>query len=363
MAKAAEAAMDGTKLDAMHTLLAKISNPDRKKARSGALEEGREVFVKNLERETPEQDIEKLFQQYGKVEKFNLLRLMNNKLTGSGFFTYSTAEEASAAVEALNNKPFHGRVLNVSLATPKGGAAPIDRAKAEDVIVKRSGGPSATPEPSGARRGSDVSMKSAPAQESNHTSQEIRARKIAIFNLPDTVNDARIQAAMEKFGPVVKIQLRREKNGAIVEFENVNHAFHVRQGVDLHSLGAEVTSGDVGDLLAKPKKKKADGPAASSSNGSGGASGNGGSLAFVPPAAARAGQGRGGRRGGLGSKRGGGVFGGGTGANRTAVANAEGAPAAAAGGKKSNADFRSMLEASKKPLEDAKDEESGEHKE
>ncbi|SMR44104.1 unnamed protein product [Zymoseptoria tritici ST99CH_3D1] len=349
MAKAAEAAMDGTKLDAAHTILAKISNPDRKKARSGALEEGRELFVKNLDRDAPEDDLKKLFEPYGKLEKFNLLRLMNNKLTGSGFFTYSSAAEANAAIEALHNKPFHGRILNVALATPKGGAAPIDRAKAEDVIIKRTGGTSATPEPNGARRDSDVSMHSAPPAE-NHSAAEIRARKVAIFNLPDTVNDARITSAMEKFGPISKIQLRREKDGAIVEFVDSNHAFHVRQGVDLHSLGEGVTSGDVGDLLAIKKPKKA----AAAPGGAGGAT----SLAFVPPAAARAAAGRGGRRGGLGFKRGGaGGFGGAAAGPKSDSVAAEGSTT---GGKKSNADFRSMLEASKKPDEAANKEASTE---
>lgn len=322
MAKSAEAAMDGMKIDGLHTLLAKISNPDRKQARSGAQQEGRELFVKNFDKfkDSPE-EIRKLFEQYGEIEKFNLIRTMNNQLLGNGFVAYTTAEAAEAAIKGLNDLPRNGRILHVSLSTPKGRtAAPIDRARVEDVIIKHDS----------TRRGSDVSMRSGDqpgdSGEARVSAGDIKARKIAIFALPDTVNDARIQAAMEKFGPITKIQIRRDKEGAIVEFTDLKTAFHVRQGVDVTELGEKVTTGDVGDLLKKAKK----------------------APAFIPPAAARASQNiRGGRRGGLGFKRGGG---GGLGSVRNANPAAAAGSSTSSGEKKSNSDFRTMLmESSKKP--------------
>ncbi|CZT22368.1 uncharacterized protein RCC_08237 [Ramularia collo-cygni] len=319
MAKNAETAMDGMKIDGLHTLVAKISDPNRKQARTGAQQEGRELFVKNFDKfkDSPE-EIRKLLEQYGEIEKFNLIRTMNNQLLGNGFVAYKTAEAAAEAVKGLNDLPRNGRILHVSYSTPKGRtAAPIDRARVEDVIIKHE---------NGSHRGSNVSMGSntAPAGSSESTSgraEDIKARKVAIFSLPDTVNDARIQAAMEKFGPITKIQIRRDKEGAIVEFNNLKTAFHVRQGVDVSELGPKVTTGDVGDLLKKEKKKPA----------------------FIPPAAARASQNRGGRRGGLGFKRGGG---GGLGSVRNVNPPVEGS--SVQGEKKSNSDFRTMLLESKK---------------
>lgn len=326
MAKAAEAAMDGMKIDGLHTLLAKISDPNRKQARSGAQQEGRELFVKNFDKfkDSPE-EIRKLFEQYGEIEKFNLIRGMNGQLLGNGFVAYTTAEAATSAVKGLNDLPRHGRILHVSLSTPKGRtAAPLDRARAEDVIIKHD---------DGARRGSDVSMRSGgqsgePSEATRVSGDDIKARKIAIFSLPDTVNDARIKAAMEKFGPISKISIRRDKNGAIVEFTDLKTAFNVRQGVDVSELGEKVTTGDVGDLLKKASKKK--------------------EPVFVPPAAARASQSRGGRRGGLGFKRGGG---GGLGSVRGSVNPYPGEHSTSSGEKKSNSDFRALLESSKKEKE------------
>ncbi|KAF2215866.1 hypothetical protein CERZMDRAFT_81956 [Cercospora zeae-maydis SCOH1-5] len=256
MAGAAEQAMDGKKLDGLHTLLAKVADPDAKKHRAGPQSEGREIIVKNSDREASEQQLREFFGQYGEIERVHLVRLVNNRATGTVFITYTTAEGANAAVEGANNSPFHDRILKVELVQPKGrAAAPHERAGREDVIVKHDKA-SATPEPAsnGARRGSDVSMQSAPHDDESH--KNARERKVAIFNLPDTVNDARIRAAMERFGPITKIQLRREKQGAIVEFKDIKDAFRVRTGVDVSALGAEASTGDVGDLLVKQSRKK-----------------------------------------------------------------------------------------------------------
>ncbi|CAK1357048.1 unnamed protein product [Cercospora beticola] len=345
MARAAEEAMDGKKLDGLHTLLAKIADPDAKKQRAGPQSEGREIIVKNSDREASETQIREFFGQYGQIERINLVKLVNNRATGTVFITYTTAEGATAALEGANNTPFHDRILKVELVQPKGrAAAPHERAGREDVIVKQDKA-SATPEPAsnGARRGSDISMQSANQDDESH--KNVKERKIAIFHLPDTVNDARIRTAMEQYGPITKIQLRREKQGAIVEFKDVKDAFRVRTGVDVSSLGPEASTGDVGDLLAKQSRKKNGdlrGTGADVSN-------PGAKPAFVPPQATRPGGARGGRRGGLGFKRGG--FSSGNSRSDAAGSNSEEAGTA----KKSNNDFRAMLEASKK-----KDERNGE---
>jgi len=352
MARAAEAAMDGKMLDGQHRLLAKISNPEAKKQRAGAQAEGRELFVKNIDHKASEDEIKGFFSQYGEVVKTNLLKLVNNRRTGTGFIVFSSADEANAAL-AANNKPLKDRILQVEMATPKGGAAPMDKARKTDVIVKVAA--SASPEPASTlngRRGSDVSMTSAPAtagvDEAFKTTKE---RKIAIFNLPDTVNDARIRAAMEQFGPIVKIQLRRQDHGAIVEFAQVQDAFNVRQGVDCSGLGEEVKTGDVADLLSKVRRRQGGdggggGGGGLSSSASGPAAPGFSHTAMRPTSVARPGQRGGGRRGGLGFKRGGlgssaarGVGGG--------TVEGDGVGVGGGGGGKSNADFRAMLEKSK----------------
>lgn len=349
MAKAAEDAMDGKKLDGLHTLTAKISDPNAKRQRSGPQQEGREIFVKNIDVKGSEDEIKAFFAKYGQVESSHLLRTVNGHLTGSAFFAYATAEEANAAVEDANQKPFRDRILNVALSTPKGQKAPLDRMKKQDIIIKQTG--STTTETNGnggddkdnnagntnataTRRDSDVSMTSsapghaaptAAAANTDESYKTVRERKIAIFDIPDTVNDARIRAAMERYGPITKIQMRREIRGAIVEFVDVKAAFNVRQGVDVSALGEGVRTGDVGDLLQRKKNKAAysgkggkGGSDASVNGGAGDAGMKGNPLAFMPSSVAH--RSTPSRRGGLGFKRGG-----------SSVAGSSSAASAAAG--------------------------------
>jgi RNA recognition motif-containing protein len=344
-AQAAEDAMNDKMLDGQHRLLAKIADPEAKKNRSGAQAEGREVFVKNLDNSVDEEEIKKLFSQFGKVVSMNLLKRANGVRLGNGFVVFSSGDEATKAVEQGNNMPFQGRILNVSFSTPRGGDTANDKARKTDIIIKHE----ATPEPSANgnhndRRGSDVSMASAPhTAGSEEMAKTVRERKIAILNLPDTVNDTRIRSEMEKHGSIIKIQLRREQDAAIVEFADIKVAFKVRAGVNCSALGEKVRTGDVAEIFAKGKKKTTDGsatPAPSPATGFGG---------LRPAAVSRPGQQRGGRRGGLGFKRGG--FGG-VGAT---TAKSDAAPAEnnadSASSARSNADFKAMFEKSRQQSE------------
>lgn len=342
-AQAAENAMDGKMLDGQHRLVAKISDPEAKKNRGGPQAEGREVFVRNLDNTADSDEIKALFSQYGNVVSMNLLKRADGKRLGNGFVVYSSADQATKAVEEGNNKPFHDRILNVTLATPRGGDAPKDKARITDIIVKHSASPEPSANGHNNRRGSDVSMASASNVNSEEMAKTVRERKVAILNLPDTVNDARIRTEMEKHGQIVKIQLRRDRNAAIVEFADMKVAFSVRAGVDVSALGENVKTGEVAEIFAKIKKNQ-DGPAVP-------AVGFGG---MRPAAVARPGQQRGGRRGGLGYKRGG--FGG------VGAAKSSGAPAAegetnGSAPARSNADFKAMFEKSREQAEPKKAEE------
>lgn len=328
-AQAAENAMDDKILDGSHRLVAKISDPEAAKNRTGASAEGRELFVKNLDNNVRQQDIKDHFSKFGTVVSMNLLKRADGKRVGNGFIVMSSADEATKAVEEGNNRPFSDRILSIVLATPKGGAAPMDKARRTNINIKQSASPEPSSLPTNGRRASDVSMASSGHAGGEDMAKTVRERKVAIFNLPDTVNDARIRSEMEKHGPILKIQLRREQNAAIVEFADLKVAFGVRAGVECPALGEGVSTGDTEALFVKGKKK-------AESAGFGG---------MRPAAVARPGQGRGGRRGGLGFKRGG--FGGGAAASTGPQSNGSG-PAAPA---RSNADFKAMFEKSREAPE------------
>jgi hypothetical protein len=256
---------------------------------------------------------------------------------------YSTADQAAKAVAEGNNKPFHDRIIHISLSTPRGGDAPKDKARITDIIIKQSASPEPSANGHNIRRGSDVSMASASNIGSDEMAKTVRERKVAIINLPDTVNDARIRSEMEKYGQIIKIQLRRDRNAAIVEFADMKAAFSVRAGVDVSALGEGVKTGEVAEIFAKVKKNQ-DGPSVP-------AVGFGG---MRPAAVARPGQQRGGRRGGLGYKRGG--FGG-VGTAKSSAAPADGETNGTTAPARSNADFKAMFEKSREQAEPKKAEE------
>lgn len=75
------------------------------------------LYVGNLARAVQEDQVRKLFEQYGNV---TFLRLLRDKFTGEfrgfGFVEYSTREEAQEAISALDGQMFEGRTLRVSEA-------------------------------------------------------------------------------------------------------------------------------------------------------------------------------------------------------------------------------------------------------
>ncbi|KAH0369747.1 hypothetical protein KCU65_g3175, partial [Aureobasidium melanogenum] len=330
--------MDDKSLDSQHRLVAKISDPDAKKVRSGAVTEGRELHVANIDFTASESEIRDLFKQHGTVESVRMIKNLQGRFFGTAFIVFSKAEEAQAAM-ALNNKPLKTRLLRVTLATDKGSAK---KDIATTVIKHNAGG---SPAPEGSQNGSAEAANgrrgsTAPPEELNEeTAKTARERKLALLNLPDTVNDARIQTFLENFGPLRKITVRRDKEGAIVEFVNLQDAGKVSLGVDCGPLGPEVRIGTVEELLYKSKAKPA------SDQTSKPATSFKPAQAGISRPAQRSGPSR---RGGLGFKRGGGF-------SASSAKSPEGEDKVMSGTgetdtkPKSNNDFRALFNKGKEP--------------
>jgi RNA recognition motif-containing protein len=78
------------------------------------------LFVGNLSFQTTENDLHDAFAAHGTVVEANLMMdRMSGRPRGFGFVTMSTAEEANAAVEALNGQELGGRALTVNIARPR----------------------------------------------------------------------------------------------------------------------------------------------------------------------------------------------------------------------------------------------------
>lgn len=82
--------LDGTSTDDGHKLVVKISNPAKKEARSGAMQEGREIFCKNLDFKVSENDIRETFSKFGTVENLAIPQNVDGRRRGYFFVTFSS---------------------------------------------------------------------------------------------------------------------------------------------------------------------------------------------------------------------------------------------------------------------------------
>ncbi|PLN75196.1 putative pre-mRNA splicing factor [Aspergillus taichungensis] len=303
--------VNGTKVDGSElSLVVKISDPARKQERHGPVYEGREIHVSNIDWKASENDIRELFSRYGGVETVRLPRKVDGGSKGFGYVIFSTKEEAEAAL-AMHEQEFRGRPLHVKVSTPQG-------PKRSATTIVSQVGKSQSPEANGSR--------------DDGADRERTARTLGLMNVPDTVNDARIRALVEPYGQLIKIILRPDHQGAIVEFADTQHAGKASLELEGREIapGRRLHVGTVPEMLKQSAEKKRPGQAKPTEK-------------FLPssgpikrPAQPGA---RSGKRGGLGVKR------------NPATATPSAGPSATTAtpgdgetSKKSNDDFRAMIQ-------------------
>jgi cold-inducible RNA-binding protein len=75
------------------------------------------IFIGNLDFETTEEDLRRLFAVYGTVERVNILRDRDTgQPRGFGFVEMANAAEGEKAIAGLNGALLRDRALNVSEA-------------------------------------------------------------------------------------------------------------------------------------------------------------------------------------------------------------------------------------------------------
>ena len=78
------------------------------------------IYVGNLNFQSTESEVQELFGQYGQVDDVALISdRMTGRAKGFGFVEMPNADEAQAAIAALNGKNFGGRDLTVNEARPR----------------------------------------------------------------------------------------------------------------------------------------------------------------------------------------------------------------------------------------------------
>lgn len=78
------------------------------------------IFVGNLPFDASAEDVKKLFEGFGSVAAVDIVEDSDGKSRGFGFVEMDSEDESQAAIAALNEQEFMGRVLNVAVARERG---------------------------------------------------------------------------------------------------------------------------------------------------------------------------------------------------------------------------------------------------
>lgn len=287
-AAAAATRLDGTKLENKYQLVAKYSDPARRKQRDGTAAEGRELHVTGLDLTAAEDDVQKIFAKYGKVENVRILRNVGGRSKGVAFIDFETKEQAHAALE-LDKTKFRNQLLNVEISSQ------TNFKPTSTSFVNKASSASPAPDLNG-----DVAMSQTPDQQDPRapTKEEIANRTITLMNIPDTVNDARVRAVAEPHGSIIKLTLRPDHQGAIIEYADVGAAGRASLALEGHEIvpGRKLRVGGLKELFEEKGEKRTDRVQPGQGKKS--------TASFIQPSApVRRPAGPGGR-GGLGQKRG-----------------------------------------------------------
>jgi RNA recognition motif-containing protein len=212
-AAAAATQLDGQSLGGIYKLVSKYSNPANKKDREGAMAEGRELHITGLDTSLTEDELKEVFSKYGNVEKVNILRLLGGESKGAAFIAFEKKEQATTALD-LDKTKLKSRVLNVEMSVGK-------NFKLSATSLGKASSASPAPEADG-----DSVMSPSPAPDGYQNTHaqhapsrtEITNRTITLMNIPDTVNDARVRVLAETYGEIVKLVLKPDHQGAIIEY-------------------------------------------------------------------------------------------------------------------------------------------------
>ena len=84
----AATALDGEGQGNGIKLSVKISDPAHKQERHGAMAEGRELYLSNVNWDATEKDLKQAFSKYGKVESARILKKVNRQSQGTAFVVF-----------------------------------------------------------------------------------------------------------------------------------------------------------------------------------------------------------------------------------------------------------------------------------
>ena len=242
---------DGTMIDGQYRLLAKYSDPNHKKDREGAVAEGREIQINNLDKGVTERELREVLSKYGVISRINIPRNLAGKNRGVAYVDLESKDQAQHAASDLNNVKLRNQIIQV-VVTKEFKTKPFARTRNEQ---------SASPAPPSLRDAEgDESMREHNTSEGSKPSQaEIQARTIALMGLPETVNDTRVKALVEPLGAVVQLVLQPAHGGAKIEFADAATAGRVALRLEnMEFEGHKLRTGSLEELRNSKVEHKDD---------------------------------------------------------------------------------------------------------
>lgn len=78
------------------------------------------IYIGNLSYKVTEEDLQQTFSEFGQVASVKIITdIATGRSKGFGFVEMPNAQEAEAAILALNGKELKGRAINVGQAKPR----------------------------------------------------------------------------------------------------------------------------------------------------------------------------------------------------------------------------------------------------
>ncbi|KAJ1311024.1 hypothetical protein OPQ81_009530 [Rhizoctonia solani] len=163
-----------------------ISNPERKKERTDAGADQREIYIAGLSKLSTRADLEQLFGQFGAIKEVRLATEADGSAKGYAFIEFEQESSASQAL-SMNNHELKKRRIAVTIADP--------RVHAKHKNEEHAG----------------LTRKA-----------EQRSRSLRVKNVPADATDGLLQQTFEKLVPVVSVQVQEGKGEAVVELKHAS---------------------------------------------------------------------------------------------------------------------------------------------
>ncbi|XP_037495544.1 polyadenylate-binding protein 4 [Jatropha curcas] len=139
------------------------------------------VYVKNLSETTTEEDLKKIFGEYGAITSAVVMRDGDGKSRCFGFVNFENPDDAARSVEALNGKTFDEKEWYVGKAQKKS-----ER---------------------------EVELKGQFEQTLKETVDKFEGLNLYVKNLDDSITDDKLKELFSEFGTITSCKVMRDPNG------------------------------------------------------------------------------------------------------------------------------------------------------